>query len=99
LTPAVTGEPRSNRHYHLNGSGILLLLLCISIGGEGGSDGKLHYNSDKRELLAFSSRSRSLCAYSRARLYRSTEMRLGAGHLSWHWMLPATLGGLPEGHN
>lgn len=35
LTPAVTGEPRSDWHYRLNGSKILLLLLCISIGGEG----------------------------------------------------------------
>jgi len=37
LTPAVTGEPRSNRHYRLNGSGNFELLLCISIGGEGGT--------------------------------------------------------------
>jgi len=35
LTSAVTGEPRSDRHYRLNGSGNFVLLLCISIGGEG----------------------------------------------------------------
>ena len=37
LTSAVTGEPRSDRHYRLNCSGNFMLLLCISIGGEGGT--------------------------------------------------------------
>jgi hypothetical protein len=51
LTPAVTGEPRSNRHYRLNGSGNFELLLCISIGGEGGT-GDLCSNHRKKVYIA-----------------------------------------------
>lgn len=35
LTSAVTGEPHSDRHYRLNDSRNFVVLLCISIGGEG----------------------------------------------------------------
>lgn len=59
LTPAITSEPRSDRHNRLNGSGNFVLLLCISIGGEGESTeivnlGRYKYLLGSNEVKSYS---------------------------------------------
>lgn len=78
-----------------------MLLLCISIEGEGETERKdftTDFTTETSGSYWLSPHDQEAFAPIRVRDdIVLTETRLGAGHWSWHWMLPAIPEGLPEG--